>query len=204
MKKRKIDRSFLNNRGVNILLSLGIALLIWTIVTVYIDPDQTNRLKGVPVNFEQDSQMYTSLGLDIINDPMAQVTVELAGNGTDVYGLTAENVLVYPDYSIVKGPGTWELNLLVRVLGNSASRVTASTSDTVTVVFDTIESKEFTVQVEMDQQITIADGYVLHSTTAAPSIVTVRGPESEVEKIGSIVAKVPARIAGRLERFRTE
>ena len=28
MKKRKIDRSFLNNRGVNILLSLGIALLI--------------------------------------------------------------------------------------------------------------------------------------------------------------------------------
>ena len=38
MKKRKIDRSFLNNRGVNILLSLGIALLIWTIVTVYIDP----------------------------------------------------------------------------------------------------------------------------------------------------------------------
>lgn len=192
MKKRKIDRSFLNNRGVNILLSLGIALLIWTIVTVYIDPDQTNRLKGVPVNFEQDSQMYTSLGLDIINDPMAQVTVELAGNGTDVYALTAENVLVYPDYSIVKGPGTWELNLLVRVLGNSASRVTASTSDTVTVVFDTIESKEFTVQVEMDQQITIADGYVLHSTTAAPSIVTVRGPESEVEKIGSIVAKVPA------------
>ena len=82
MKKRKIDRSFLNNRGVNILLSLGIALLIWTIVTVYIDPDQTNRLKGVPVNFEQDSQMYTSLVLDIINDPMAQVTVELAGNGT--------------------------------------------------------------------------------------------------------------------------
>lgn len=192
MKKRKIDRSILNNRGVNILLSLIIALMIWTIVTVFIDPNQDTKLKGVPVNFDQDSQMYTSLGLDIINDPMAQVTVELAGNGTDVYGLTADNVLVYPDYSVVKGAGTWELNLLVRVLGNSASRVTASTSDTVTVVFDTIESKEFTVQVETDKQITIADGYALHSTTAAPAIVTVRGPESEVEKIGSIVAKVPA------------
>lgn len=50
--------------------------------------------------------MYTALGLDIINDPMAQVTVDLAGNGTDVYGLTADNVLVYPDYSVVKGAGT--------------------------------------------------------------------------------------------------
>ena len=39
---------------------------------------------------------------------------------------TADNVLVYPDYSVVKGAGTWELNLLVRVLGNSASRVSAS------------------------------------------------------------------------------
>ena len=47
MKKRKIDRSFLNNRGVNILLSLGIALLIWTIVTVYIDPEQTNTLAQI-------------------------------------------------------------------------------------------------------------------------------------------------------------
>ena len=133
MKKRKIDRSILNNRGLNILLSLVIALMIWTIVTVFIDPNQDTKLKGVPVNFDQDSQMYTALGLDIINDPMAQVTVDLAGNGTDVYALTAENVLVYPDYSIVKGPGTWELNLLVRVLGNSASRVSASTTDTVTV-----------------------------------------------------------------------
>ena len=131
MKKRKIDRSFLTNRGVNILLSLGIALLIWTIVSVYFDPDQTNRLKGVPVNFEQDSQMYTSLGLDIINDPMAQATVELAGNGTDVFGLTAENVLGYPDYSVVKGAGPWGLDLPVRVVGHRAPRVTASPAGTV-------------------------------------------------------------------------
>ena len=191
MKKTNNDRSLLDNRGLRVLLSVAIALLIWTIVTVFIDPDQNTTLKGVPVNFDQDSQMYTSLGLDIINDPVAQVNVELAGNGTDVYGLSADNVLVYPDYSVVKGAGTWELNLLVRVLGNSASRVTATTSGTVTVVFDTIESKEFTVAVEMDKQITIADGFVLHSTTAAPSIVTVRGPASEVDKIGSVVAPVP-------------
>lgn len=191
MKKTNNDRSLLDNRGLRVLLSVAIALLIWTIVTVFIDPDQNTTLKGVPVNFDQDSQMYTSLGLDIINDPVAQVNVELAGNGTDVYGLSADNVLVYPDYSVVKGAGTWELNLLVRVLGNSASRVTATTSGTVTVVFDTIESKEFTVAVELDKQITIADGFVLHNTTAAPAIVTVRGPASEVDKIGSIVAPVP-------------
>ena len=190
MKKKKADRSFLDNRWLNILLSLVIALLIWTIVTVYVDPDQNAHLSGVPVNFDQDSQMYTSLGLDIINEPMAQVTVDLEGNGTDVFALTADNVLVYPDYSVVNGAGTWELNLLVRVLGNSASRVSASTSGTVTVVFDTIETKEFTVQTELAEQITIADGYVLHSTTASPALVTVRGPESEVEKIDSLVAPV--------------
>ena len=58
------------------------------------------------------------------------------------------------------------------LLCSRTSRVSASTTDTVTVVGDAIESKEFNVQVEMDQQITIADGYVLHSTTAAPATFT--------------------------------
>ena len=193
MKKNKTndkERSMFDNRGLNILLSVLIAVLIWTIVTVFIDPDQNATLKNVPVDFDQDSRLYTSLGLDIVNDPVAQVTVDLAGNGTDVFSLGSDDLLVYPDYSVVKGAGTWELNLLVRVLGNNASRVDASTDATVTVVFDAIESKDFDVTVELDQQVSIADGYVLHSTVAAPSKVTVRGPESEVEKIGSIVASV--------------
>ena len=98
--------------------------------------------------------------------------------------------MVYPDYSSVNGPG--EVTLPLRVLvRDSASQVKASVNkdERVTVVFDSVEEKTFTVQVQASD-LTIADGYKLQGTVASPSMVTVSGPASEVDRIDRIVARV--------------
>lgn len=189
MKKKNEKKSLLDSRKVSIPLSVLIAIGIWTIVTLYIVPKTSVTINNVPVNFTYDTQ-YQQLSLDIVNAPEARASVQLDGNGADIVGLGSADMIVYPDYSAVKGPGTVELPLKVQLTNSQlAKTVTAVTDAKVTVVFDTVVEKEFTVQVELNE-VTTAEGYVLHSRTATPRSVTVRGPESEVEKIGGIVAPV--------------
>lgn len=192
MKKKSNERSLLDNRNIRVLVSVLIAVVIWMIVTLYLDPNKNQSFTGVPVNFTYDSATYTALGLDIVNEPKANVTVTLSGNGSEIGGLNKSDLVVYPDYSAVRGAGTMELPLKVRFTNSQLSgSVKATTDARVTVVFDTIEEKDFDVAVDMEVSgISIAEGYVLHGTTASPAKVTVRGPQSELEKIERLVAAV--------------
>lgn len=190
MKNNETKKSFLDDHRIMVVLSLLIAIVIWSIITISIDPEHTQTVLNVPVAFTYDSAKYTSLGLDVVNQPTAKVTVKVTGKRSEVTTLKAEDLLVYPDYSLVKAAGTMELPLVVRLVDSTmADRVTTVTDQTVSVVFDAIEEKEFDVQVQL-QDVSIAEGFVLHSRIAAPSRVSVRGPESEIEKIASIVAVV--------------
>ena len=189
MKKDK-DKSLLDDRRFSIPLSILLAVALWMVVTMVINPNQSTTIYNVPVDFTYNSTSYTSKGLDIVNNPQKNVSLKLEGNGYDLSGLKAEDFVVYPDYSSVNGPG--EVTLPLRVLvRDSASQVKASVNkdERVTVVFDSVEEKTFTVQVQASD-LTIADGYKLQGTVASPSMVTVSGPASEVDRIDRIVARV--------------
>ena len=189
MKKDK-DKSLLDDRRFSIPLSILLAVALWMVVTMVINPNQSTTIYNVPVDFTYNSTSYTSKGLDIVNNPQKNVSLKLEGNGYDLSGLKAEDFVVYPDYSSVNGPG--EVTLPLRVLvRDSASQVKASVNkdERVTVVFDSVEEKTFTVQVQASD-LTIADGYKLQGTVASPNMVTVSGPASEVDRIDRIVARV--------------
>ena len=189
MKKDK-DKSLLDDRRFSIPLSILLAVAMWMVVTMVINPNSTFTIYNVPVDFNYNSTSYTSKGLDIVNNPQKNVSLKLEGNGYDLSGLKAEDFVVYPDYSSVNGPG--EVTLPLRVLvRDSASQVKATVNkdERVTVVFDSVEEKTFTVQVQASD-LTIADGYILQGTVASPSSVTVSGPASEVDSIDRIVARV--------------
>lgn len=175
------------------LLSLLLAVMVWVIVTTLVQPGTDKTITNVPINFEYDASKYTSLGLDIVNQPSGTVSLYLEGNGYDLGGLEASDFVVYPDYSAVRGSGTAELKLRVRALDtqiDSRVRVTITgKTTTATVVFDMVVERSFPVAVETSG-ISTAEGYVLNRVTTAPAEVTVHGPESEVDSIGRIVAHV--------------
>ena len=121
MKKDK-DKSLLDDRRFSVALSILLAVAMWMVVTMVINPNSTFTLYNVPVDFTYNSTSYTSKGLDIVNNPEKSVSLKLEGNGYDLSGLKAEDFVVYPDYSSVNGPG--EVTLPLRVLvRDSASQV---------------------------------------------------------------------------------
>lgn len=192
MNKEKAE-PFWKKREFVALVSLLLAVLVWLAVTMYIDTNTSKTLDNIKVDFTYDSRQYTALGLDIVNEPEAIVTVRLAGSGTTLGEISAKDIVVYPDYSAVKGAGAQQLNLIVRIVNSRySSNVTAdivSGGRTAMVVFDTIISK--TVPITPDVEgLNLAENYALNRTACSPMEVTVTGPEGEVEKVNSAVAHV--------------
>lgn len=192
MNKEKAE-PFWKKREFVALVSLLLAVLVWLAVTMYIDTNTSKTLDNIKVDFTYDSRQYTALGLDIVNEPEAIVTVRLVGSGTTLGEISAKDIVVYPDYSAVKGAGAQQLNLIVRIVNSRySSNVTAdivSGGRTAMVVFDTIISK--TVPITPDVKgLNLAENYALNRTACSPMEVTVTGPEGEVEKVNSAVAHV--------------
>ncbi len=189
MKKDK-NKSLLDDRRVTIPLSLLIALTLWMVVTLVINPNSNQPLSNVPVDFTYNATTYTNQQLDIVNNPDVKVKLQLSGNGYEVAKAQASDFIVYPDYSMVTGAGEVELPLRVKLRNTSLNvNATVVSPERVTVVFDQVEEKDFKITVEANN-LTIADGYIMQGTVASPTSVTVRGPASEVDKIASVVARI--------------
>ena len=198
MKKFKWEKLW-GDRRFLLLLSLGIAVLLWLYVTMSVMPNTSTTLSGVPVDFDYDSAKYTTLGLDIVNEPSYTVDLSLSGDGSVLGAARASDFVVYPDYSSVKGAGSQTLNLNVKIINpDLENRVTATIERgrrTVDVVFDTILTKTLPVMVETSG-LHIAEGYSLNKVSSSPSEITITGPSTEVSQVTAVVA--PLSMEGEL------
>ena len=198
MKKFKWEKLW-GDRRFLLLLSLGIAVLLWLYVTMSVMPNTSTTLSGVPVDFDYDSAKYTTLGLDVVNEPSYTVDLSLSGDGSVLGAARASDFVVYPDYSSVKGAGSQTLNLNVKIINpDLENRVTATIERgrrTVDVVFDTILTKTLPVTVETSG-LHIAEGYSLNKVSSSPSEITITGPSTEVSQVTAVVA--PLSMEGEL------
>lgn len=198
MKKFKWEKLW-GDRRFLLLLSLGIAVLLWLYVTMSVMPNTSTTLSGVPVDFDYDSAKYTTLGLDIVNEPSYTVDLSLSGDGSVLGAARASDFVVYPDYSSVKGAGSQTLNLNVKIINpDLENRVTATIERgrrTVDVVFDTILTKTLPVTMETSG-LHIAEGYSLNKVSSSPSEITITGPSTEVSQVTAVVA--PLSMEGEL------
>ena len=198
MKKFKWEKLW-GDRRFLLLLSLGIAVLLWLYVTMSVMPNTSTTLSGVPVDFDYDSAKYTTLGLDIVNEPSYTVDLSLSGDGSVLGAARASDFVVYPDYSSVKGAGSQTLNLNVKIINpDLETRVTATIERgrrTVDVVFDTILTKTLPVTVQTSG-LHIAEGYSLNKVSSSPSEITITGPSTKVSQVTAVVA--PLSMEGEL------
>ena len=196
----KGQRTFWNNPVFMMVLALIMGFATWTIVTVYIDPQGSKTVTKVPINYTSGASAYTSQGLDIVEKPdLEGVTVKVEGNGTIIGNIQNSDIMVYPSYAGVSGPGKVTLRLQARVTNTTDFpgdiECTVESPDTIDVVFDEVSEKTFPVTVDASA-VPISNGYMLNKTTAVPAEITLRGPTSELDQVSSIVA--PVQIDGEL------
>lgn len=190
--KKKNKPTVLDSPRVRTVLAGLLALFAWMYVTLVVQPNTTQKITGVPVDFTYGTQAYAQQGLSIVNDPEYTVTVVASGDGYVIGNLQPEDFLVYPDYSSVKGAGETKLRLNVKCLAESSSAVKVeleNKSDRVEVVFDTVDEKTLPITV-VKQDVALADGYILNKEGTLPAEVTLRGPVGELENIAAAVAEI--------------
>lgn len=174
--------------------SVFLAVVLWFIVVSLINPNTTDTIKYVTVDYSYNATAYTNYGLSIVEKDEESRNVRVSGDGSELAGLTSNDVIVYPDYSPVTGPGTYTLRLSAKradtsLLGKNFEITGVSPNGYVTVTFDKVTSKKVAVTVNASD-IQPAEGYYVDTPVAAPLEVTVRGPESEVARVDKVVANV--------------
>ena len=96
-KKQRSQTPWSERPQVVAAFSVALAILIWLIVTMVINPNTDTTIHNIPVNFAYDSRTYTARGLDIVNEPEATVSVKREGSGSTIGEITAADIVVYPD-----------------------------------------------------------------------------------------------------------
>ena len=184
-------RNLLNDRRIRLLLSLLGAVIAWMAVTIVVQPGTTTTIYNVPVDFTYDSAAYTSRGLSIVNAEEKTVNLKLSGDGYTIGSLSANDFVVYPDWSSVRDSGEKSLRLQVRSQSTLLTGVSVSIDgdNTVDVVFDVVEEKTLPVTVTTNY-LAISDGYILYSTEVSKDMVTLSGPSSELNKVATCTAEV--------------
>lgn len=189
-------RSLWDNRPFLLVVSVLCAIISWSIVTLTFDPEGDLEFTVSEVNYSYNANLYTAMGLDIVEAPqLGSIRVRVEGSGTVIGQLNAEDLMVYPSYSSVTGAGEQTLTLQARIANNQFANnagnveLTVLSPRQVTVVFDRVGEKTLPVTVE-SRGVRIADGYMLYRSSAVPAEVTVTGPQSELDAISSVVASV--------------
>ena len=191
---RKANGSIWDNRFFLGIVSVLAAVLVWMVVSTFLDPQGSFVIKDVSVNYGYQSTIYTSKGLDIVDQQAVDnVQVQADGNGTLIGKLSSSDIMVYPIYNGVQGAGKTTLRLEARITNtdytNVGIKLTVLNPQTVDVVFDTVGEKTLPVTTDTSG-ITIADGFTLNRIATTPTEVTLTGPTSELDKISEVVAPV--------------
>ena len=188
------SRSLWDNRFFSMFLALLFGLATWIVVTVYIDPQGNVTRADVPINYSYSASTYINQGLDIVEKPdISGVTVRVEGNMTTIGRITASDIMVYPSYASVNGPGKATLRLQAKITNTSDFsgniKCTVESPTNIDVVFDEVSEK--TVPVTVDTSgVAVAENYMLNRTATVPAEVTLRGPTSELDRIAAVVAPV--------------
>lgn len=176
------------------IISVLAAILVWTVVSTFLDPQSSVVINELSVNYAYQSTTYSSKGLDIVSQQQADnVQVQLEGNSTMIGKISKSDIMVYPVYNGVQGAGETTLRLEARITNtdytNMGITLTVLSPRTVDVVFDEVGEKTLPITTDTSG-ITIADGFTLNKVSTTPTEVTLTGPTSELDKISEVVAPV--------------
>lgn len=177
-----VEELFKNNNSLRI-ISVVVAVLFWTIVSLYIDPTTTKRIDDIIVDIDSESPILQRLNLAPVDFKIETVSVSVSGNMGDLRALSADDFTGKILLNGVTGPGEYELDIEVVKNNESASYdINDRKIGKIKVEFDHTKTETFALSAEIGN-INIVDGYIKGETLFSPKEVTVTGPKKYIDKI---------------------
>lgn len=188
--KIKTLNDLMNNNKFVLLLSVFIAFIIWVAVAMYASPEESFTIYNVPITLNTENSLVAQKGYKNFWQSDEKIDVTVTGPRYLITSLTPDDILVSANLNTVDSAGVSQLALKVSLKENSQDiTISAQSKTSVDIYFDTELEKKFNIQLD-PTVITekLADGYELNSADLTVSTVTLKGPETEMNKIVNVVA----------------
>lgn len=180
------------------LLAIALALMLWSyVISSDSDITRTKTHAGLQGYVSGQSSLDT-YNLALASDPteaLTNITVEVEVPLSSYSYSTGENVKVQLDLSSVRTAGTQEVPLKATTAYGTVKRIYPSS---VTMTFEPRDSRSVPINVQMQGT---EDGYWYNCARVNPSVITVYGATSVVQRIATAV--VYPDVSERYSSFNT-
>ena len=184
-----MKRSLLSHPGLKI-ASILLAIGIWLIIVNVNDPILTKTIRDVPVTVINQSYIE-SLGKSYRIAPgYSSVSVTVQANRSVVEALKPQNISVIADLTQIIDMDSSPVMVPLRVsaTGISQDNIMAVPRNII-IELEDMKSSEFVITPSTGKT-SPATGYQIGELTTSPETITVKGPESMIEKIDRVTAVV--------------
>ncbi len=193
-KKFSLGKLFFNDRFV-LIFSVFAAMVIWIAVAINVSPETERVVKNVKVTIDTKNSVPAQLGLKAFGDTEYTVDVTVVGKKYLVSptALTADDIVVAAITENVTTAGINTLELKATSADHGGEfKITSLSKRNINVYFDVEKTKEFSIKPDIVASGNFSlteDGFKTGTPLLSVSTVTVTGPETELSKVNSVVAR---------------
>lgn len=189
-KKSKGINELMNNNKFVLVLSVVIAFFVWVAVAMYKSPEESYTIYNVPITIDTENSIVSQKGYVNFWQSDEVIDVTVTGPRYLITSLTADDINVAANLNTVDSAGIFDLALKVSLKEESQDITISSQSKTaVEVYFDVDCEKQFDIIIDSNViPEHVAQGYQFNSAELTVSTVKLKGPETEINKIVSVVA----------------
>lgn len=186
----------MKNKIITILLSVVLAVGLWTYVITVERPDSETTFYYVPVVLEGE-EILKERGMMITSQTQKTVTLKLAGSRKDLNQLKSSDIAAVIDLSRVTEAGEKNATYSVVIPGDAGLEVVARQPESISLSITEWATKEIPVTLELIGR--VPEGYYVDKQNATMDrrTVNVSGPKDIIAEIEQAVVKVD--LEGRSE-----
>lgn len=167
------------------IISLLLAVILWTYVTYQDNTERTHWFKDVPITVV-GSEALSETGFYVTGTSRTSIDVKLRGNRADLSRVNIDDITVVMDVSGLSREGDTAVICEVKSVPNNIE-VVSTRNGTVTVSAEEIITDIYPISVRVVGS--PASGYSVFDTSLSSNEVTVRGPKTIVSTIASVATK---------------
>ena len=173
------------NKGLYMVVSVLVAIGLWTYVVGALNPDSSGPVRNLPVTFA-GTNVLESRELMITSGLEQTVTLNVTGKRDALLALSADTVSVTIDVSSITQPGQYSSEYQVSYSpppGVSFNSVAIMDRYPQTVSFTVVRQATRTIPIRGTSTGSVAEGYQVGEFSFTPETLEVRGEEALVNQI---------------------
>lgn len=185
-------RKLLSNKRFTVPFSLGLAFVLWLVITINQNPIIERGFSDMTINVNLENTFASDKGMSIVGDISTQkFTVVVRGASYAVSSIKSGDINVYASAASVDAPGEYNLDVMASKTNQLANyEILSVTPSTMKISFDYIDTKDFTIKPKTEGA-TAKDGLIAENGIVSGTendTVTISGPRTVMNKISSVVA----------------